>query len=79
MCIAAPVFLPILLVVTATIFTRLLGWIVASIFGMGIGEGMLGSGNLWIGLAYNAVVAPPLFALLGRLRLYQQAEKERIS
>ena len=72
----APVFVPILLVLTATVVKAVFGWLLAAALGLGAGMESTSGSRLLIELAYNGVAAPPLFAILGRIRLFQKEKKE---
>ena len=75
--LGGPVILPLALVAVATIIKGLLSWIVGSVFGMGRGAGIYLGGIMWGELIYNSLLAPLIFAILGRMGLLRGVEKER--
>ncbi|TVR03808.1 MAG: rod shape-determining protein MreD [Spirochaetaceae bacterium] len=73
-----PIFMPIILVTGATLFKTLLAALVIGVFGIETATQRLFGQRLWIELAYNAVLAPVVFALLNAIRpLYQTARGSR--
>ncbi len=71
-----PFLMPMILTAIATILKGLLAGIISAIFGIGSSGFIIFTGRLWIEVAYNGVLAPFLFALLGIFRIFKQAEKE---
>ena len=60
-----PFLMPMILTVIATILKGLLAGIISAIFGIASSGFITFTGRLWIEVAYNGVLAPFLFALLG--------------
>jgi rod shape-determining protein MreD len=71
-----PFLMPILLAVIATILKGFLAGVVSAMFGIASSGFITFTGRVWIEAGYNGVVAPFLFALLGRFRIFKQAERE---
>ncbi len=71
-----PFLMPMVLTVIATILKGLLAGIISAIFGIASSGFITFTGRLWIEVAYNGVLAPFLFALLGLFRIFKQADKE---
>ena len=74
--VTGPVVLPVVLVVGGTFLNRALIWLIGALLGQTLP--FLGSERFWIEAAYNGVLAPIVFALLGRIRIYRSAEKARV-
>jgi rod shape-determining protein MreD len=71
-----PFLMPIILAVIATILKGFLAGIVSAVFGIASSGFIIFTGRLWIEAGYNGLVAPFLFALLGLVRAFKQADKE---
>jgi len=71
-----PFLMPMVLTVIATILKGILAGIVSAVFGIASSGFITFAGRLWIEVAYNGVLAPFLFAVLGLFRIFKQAEKE---
>jgi len=71
-----PFLMPMVLTVVATILKGLLAGILSAVFGIASSGFITFAGRLWIEVAYNGVLAPFLFALLGLFRIFKQADKE---
>ena len=71
-----PFLMPMVLTVIATILKGVLSGIISAIFGIASSGFITFTGRLWIEVAYNGVLAPFLFALLGLFRIFKQADKE---
>ncbi len=71
-----PFLMPMILTVVATILKGVLAGIVSALFGIASSGFVTFTGRLWIEVAYNGVLAPFLFALLGVFRIFKQADKE---
>ncbi len=63
-----PIFMPIILVTGATLFKALLAALIVGVFGIETATQRILGQRLLIELAYNAVLAPVLFALLNAVR-----------
>ena len=74
--VTGPVVLPVVLVVGGTFLDGALVWLLGALLGETLP--FLGDQKFWIEAAYNGVLAPIVFAVLGRLRIYRSAEKERV-
>jgi rod shape-determining protein MreD len=74
--VTGPVVLPVILVVGGTFLHGALVWLLGAL----LGDTMpfLADRGFWIEAAYNGVLAPIVFALLGRIRIYRNAQKERV-
>jgi rod shape-determining protein MreD len=68
-------FMPILLVVAATLIKGLLGFLISLIFSISAGSVAFFGANFWVEVGYNALIAPFCFALLNLIKLYKIAEK----
>ena len=71
-----PFLMPMVLTVIATVLKGLLSGVISAIFGIASSGFITFTGRLWIEVAYNGVLAPFLFALLGLFRVFKQADKE---
>jgi rod shape-determining protein MreD len=71
-----PFLMPMVLAVIATLLKGVLAGIISAIFGIASSGFVIFTGRLWIEVAYNGVLAPFLFALLGVFRIFKQADKE---
>ena len=69
------VVVPMLLLIGAVVIKGIAAALVAALFEMATDQPLLGVG-FWIEVAYTAVLAPPLFALLGRIRLLRPTKRE---
>lgn len=70
-------FMPILLVVIATIIKALLSWILTLVFSIGDMTFFLLNYKFYIELVYNAVFTPVLFKLLNAIPSFKVIEKEK--
>lgn len=73
-----PFLMPMVLTVIATILKGVLAGIISAVFGIASSGFITFTGRLWIEVAYNGVLAPFLFALLGLFRIFKQADKEAV-
>ncbi|MGA2764323.1 MAG: rod shape-determining protein MreD [Spirochaetia bacterium] len=73
-----PFLMPMILTVIATILKGVLSGIISALFGIASSGFITFTGRLWIEVAYNGVLAPFLFALLGLFRIFKQADKEMV-
>ncbi len=71
-----PLLMPILLTASATIVKGLVSGIVSALFGLEASGFRYFAGRLWIEAGYNALLSPFLFAVLGLLKMFKQAEKQ---
>ena len=71
-----PFLMPIILAVVATLLKGLLSGVVSALFGIASSGFITFTGRIWIEMGYNGVVAPFLFALLNRFKVFKQADKE---
>lgn len=71
-----PFLMPMILTVIATIVKGVLAGVISAIFGIVSSGFVIFTGRLWIEVAYNGILAPFLFALLGVFRIFKQADKE---
>lgn len=72
-----PILMPVLLAAVATLLKGLISSLTVAIFSVAAAGFRVFAGPLWIELAYNAVLAPFLFALLSLLRPLRPRDKER--
>jgi len=68
--------LPIILCASATIVKAIVVWIASVLFGGAVPHYSLTSPILWTELAYNAITAPALFALLNLFKSVLKPRKE---
>ena len=68
-------FMPIVLVVAATLIKGFLAFLISLIFPISAGSITFFGAKFWVELGYNALIAPFCFALLNLIKLYKIAEK----
>lgn len=72
-----PILIPVAFAAAGTLLKALLGAILEALFSISAGGFVVFTGPLWIELAWNALLAPFLFALLGLVRLLRPVEKKK--
>ena len=70
-----PLFLPVVLVVAATVLKGLLAWLLSAVFSLSATAAAFLGANFWIEVGYNALIAPFAFALLNLIKLYKIQEQ----
>jgi rod shape-determining protein MreD len=68
-------FMPIVLIVAASILKGLLGFLISIIFSISAGPIAFFGAKFWVEVGYNALIAPFCFALLNLLKIYKIAER----
>jgi rod shape-determining protein MreD len=73
---ANSLFIPIIFIFSATLIKGLLTWSFALIFSVTAqGIGYFGA-KFWIEVAYNSILAPFVFTILGLIKVFKEAERE---
>lgn len=62
-----PIFVPIILIASATLLKWMVAALIAGVFSIDPAAASLFSRRFFIELGYNAVLAPPVFAVLGAI------------
>jgi rod shape-determining protein MreD len=70
-------FMPILLILIATVLKVFLSWILTVVFPIGVMQFFLTDYRFYIELVYNAVFTPVLFRLLNLIPSFKIVEKEK--
>jgi len=73
-----PILMPVLLAGLATLLKGVVSSLTVALFSVAAAGFRVFAGPLWIEIAYNAVLAPFLFALLGLVRPLRPRDKERV-
>ena len=68
-------FMPVLLIIAATIIKGLLGFLISAIFSISASSIFFFGAKFWVEVGYNALIAPFCFALLNLIKLYKIQEK----
>ena len=72
-----PLLIPVTYAAVGTLLKALAALILSEVFSVSASGFTLFAGPLWIELAWNAVLAPFVFALLGLVRLLRPVEKKK--
>jgi rod shape-determining protein MreD len=70
-----PLFMPVVLVVAATVLKGLLAWLLSLVFSLSAPVAAFLGAKFWIEVGYNALIAPFAFALLNLIKLYRVQER----